>query len=296
MQAILGIALKLFGIDFDKVNGWKTYTGGLLEMLSGLAALITAVATIVQEIAKLTTPGDYLNWVVAAFHAQDPGCIALMVAAALIGKGFADIGLAHKHDKLMGAIAATAQAPEPAPAQPVAQPPAVPPAAAAGALLLCLFLAGGVQAEPYFRVVGREGYARRVLQEACFQPTSSIGATRACTSIPLVEHRAQDGYLLVPGEDWSPFMLGWAGAPGASPILLLGTGANLAPAVKAGLLWGLNTVTAAGSFTNLKALLAPPASSAGPDITINGGLKWGLDLSGKPKGVLMFSIGPAFSF
>jgi hypothetical protein len=47
-------------------------------------------------------------------HGQDPACLALLAGVGIIGKGLADIGLAHKHDKLMEAM----------PEAPVTTPPA----------------------------------------------------------------------------------------------------------------------------------------------------------------------------
>lgn len=163
--------------------------------------------------------------------------------------------------------------------------------------LAILFLLCAAPAKAaYFSVVGRPGYVRQVLQEACFQPNAKLGDTSACVSIPLVEHSQRDGYVLIPGEDWSPFVIGWAIRPGGNPMILMGANANLLPVIKSGVLYGLNAASEPESFTNMKALLAPPAQSTGPDVTVNVGAKWGLDLSGKAKGYFLLSVGPALTF
>jgi len=162
-------------------------------------------------------------------------------------------------------------------------------------LAVLMLMSATVRAGPYFRVLGRPGSPRQVLEEACFLPAGGLEATMACTSVPLVTHSARDGYLLVPGEDWALVTAGWAVRPGGNPILMLGSGANLSPVIKGGLLYGIEAMSKPESFTSFKRLLAPPDGEA-PDITINAGVKWGLDLTGKARGVFMLSVGPAFSF
>lgn len=132
MNFLIGIGAKLFGIDMDKVNGWKTYAGGAIELLTGAAGALGAAAQVVQELVKLASVGDYLTWGQSAYQGHDPAVIALLAAVAVCGKGLADIGLAHKHDKLLDAIKNPPSSPVPADPSPtpVAAPDtaAIPPA------------------------------------------------------------------------------------------------------------------------------------------------------------------------
>lgn len=77
--------------------------------------------------------------------------------------------------------------------------------------LLSLALGVSASAAPYFRVIGRPGYVRQVTSEFCYVPGLPQGQTKqSCTSVPLIEHSQRDGYLLIPGEDWSPLTIGGA--------------------------------------------------------------------------------------
>ncbi len=113
---VINLFAKIFGIDPAIINGWKTYAGGLIEVLTGAGGVLVGAGNVVLELSKLAKPAEYLNWGQQAFQGHDPAVIAIGIAAGVFGMGLKDIGLAHKHDKLMDAIA-NQPAPEPA-AQP----------------------------------------------------------------------------------------------------------------------------------------------------------------------------------
>lgn len=151
-------------------------------------------------------------------------------------------------------------------------------------------------ARPYFRVIGGQGYQRQILSELCFSPSASVGTS--CNSIPVITHSYRDGYLVIPNEDWALLTVGGAFGQG-DPFLAFGPAWNVAPALKAVLLVGLDKVTGPNSFLNLKELLSPPLVGNAPDLTINLGVKLGV----KPingyrdlKGELLLSIGPKLEF
>lgn len=123
MNFVIKLVLKSLGVDLETVSGWKSYTGGVIQFLTGLGGVAGGLVNIINELVKLGSPADFLTWLQAASHGQDNSVLAVSAALALCGKGLADIGLAHKHDK--GAIAAA----EAAPSQQPVPPPVAPPAA-----------------------------------------------------------------------------------------------------------------------------------------------------------------------
>lgn len=127
MGTLINLAARLTGVKavFDKINGYKTYIGGCIEILTGVGGVSLALAQALHEVVALTSPAEWLAWFQAAYAGSDPAIIALFAGCTLVGKGFVDIGLAHKNDKLMAAINANAQA---APNNAVAVPAPVPAA------------------------------------------------------------------------------------------------------------------------------------------------------------------------
>lgn len=164
------------------------------------------------------------------------------------------------------------------------------------------------KANPYFRVIGGEGYVKQIYTELAL-PFNG-GNPLSLTSIPLVEHNQADGYVLIPHEDWAPLTIGVAlgsaqqivGSAAAGQKLRtalgLGPAANLSPSLKAGILGLLNATTSSGSLMNLKSMLMPNPSSSGVDVAINVGLKWVYDpfacFGG--KGYVVGTFGPQFTW
>ena len=122
---MIELAMKCLGFgklltQIDALDGLKTYIGASCEMLTGLAAMLCAVASLlphfmegkgVQGIYAVLTGPDFP----IAKVAFSGGWVALV-------HGFKGIGQAHAAEKALAVAVSLAAAP-------IAQPPAVPPAA-----------------------------------------------------------------------------------------------------------------------------------------------------------------------
>ena len=100
--------------------------------------------------------------------------------------------------------------------------------------LLALLLAvvvSPVAASPYFRIMGHDagGYHPQVNIGACADVVN-VGHSEQCTMVGVINHSHEDGYLLLPGEDWTLLALGYA-ASGTGAKLVLGPSWNIAPAM-----------------------------------------------------------------
>lgn len=93
------------------------------------------------------------------------------------------------------------------------------------ALLLLLGPSSSAQAAPYFRPL--DIHHPQVSAGACADPVN-VGQSSQCTMVPIFTHSHNDGYLLIPGEDWTPLALGYS-LSGASKSFALGPSANILP-------------------------------------------------------------------
>jgi len=122
------------------------------------------------------------------------------------------------------------------------------------------FFAGvGVANAKYFRLID--------VKHPQINAGTSIGNdfTRATTMVALVTHSPLDGYILIPGVDWTPLAVG-GGFKEGNFHLAAGPSFNLLPVIKSGLAAIVNGVTDPDKYTNLKSLLAP-VPAGGADIT-----------------------------
>ena len=78
-------------------------------------------------------------------------------------------------------------------------------------LAVLMLVASGAYANPYFR--GPWDWAK-----GTSRPSPSVGAcidlkggpSEQCTTVGVITHSPKDGYVLVPGEDWSLLSVGYA--------------------------------------------------------------------------------------
>lgn len=84
-------------------------------------------------------------------------------------------------------------------------------------------------ATPYFRII--DVHHPEMSAGSVLDPVN-IGQSQAVVVTSIIRHDAADGYLLIPGEDWSLLDLGWAGS-GTGSELVLGPSWNIAPILAA---------------------------------------------------------------
>ena len=133
-------------------------------------------------------------------------------------------------------------------------------------LLLSLslaFLVSSAQASPYFRLLGYDVQKHAPVN---FHPNlgaavdpKAPGDTDVVTLVPLVMHSHADGYLILPGEDWSPLAVG-GGDNGGRLSLYVGPLFNLVPAASVGLDRLLSLLP--DKYANLKSIVGPAAASS----------------------------------
>ena len=82
---IVNLVAKLSGLGFvfDKINGYKTYIGAVISILSGIVQLL-------EKVLALQGASDWLAF--AKGLPQDPGL-------ALVSVGLIGLGIRHKLDK-----------------------------------------------------------------------------------------------------------------------------------------------------------------------------------------------------
>lgn len=135
--------------------------------------------------------------------------------------------------------------------------------------LIVVLLASSASASPYFRIL-------RPLDEVKSGAFVKIGTPNDNVSYgfqtTLIKHRAEDGYLLLPGVSWSLLDIGGAKSESGSLTAVLGPSVDVSEPVKAVLLSGLNWAWPT-SLGSVKALLAPTvdgkaclAASVGPGL------------------------------
>lgn len=104
---MLNIVMRLMGLGkaVDALDGEtsKAYLGGVGEILSGAASLLTGSAHIVVALAAAHGVDAYLDIGKSLFHGNADTALVL-AGAALVSKGLADIGNRHATAKLSAQI------------------------------------------------------------------------------------------------------------------------------------------------------------------------------------------------
>lgn len=83
--------LKLLAL----LNGWKTYAGGIVQMLTGAGLILSAIAAM---ITKVVDPDNPIGMTL------EVGGAAVLAGAYMFGKGLEAFGMAHKSEKQTAAI------------------------------------------------------------------------------------------------------------------------------------------------------------------------------------------------
>lgn len=94
--------------------------------------------------------------------------------------------------------------------------------------VLVLAATGSTLAAPYFRTIVTDPSKAQVSVGACADPVN-VGHSTQCTVVATVYHSHTDGYLLIPGEDWTLLGVGYA-VSGEGVSLILGPSWNMTPA------------------------------------------------------------------
>jgi hypothetical protein len=141
-----------------------------------------------------------------------------------------------------------------------------------------IFLGASVQAKQfgilpdnYLRPID---LAHPVTSLGVYIDAKNLGRTTVGKSLALVTHDPKDGCLLpaIVCEQWAPIVTGLS-VTGGRLFWDVGSGVNLAPMFKAGLLGFFNEVTPDDSLVGLKSALAPSQSpltvAFGPNLGLN---------------------------
>ena len=104
-------------------------------------------------------------------------------------------------------------------------------------LLLWLF-PGTANANPYFRELWQNP-AHPIINIGAFADVVNVGHSQQCTMVNVIGHSHLDGFLLIPGEDWSLLAVGYS-ASGTGASLVAGPSWNLAPIPGAAVVWAVD--------------------------------------------------------
>lgn len=156
---------------------------------------------------------------------------------------------------------------------------------------LTLALEIPASAAPYFRPLD---LASPHFVAGAFVDPQDPGNSAAGSALALVTHSTVDGCLLpsVVCEDWTPLAVGLS-VNGGKVLVGAGPSVNLAPIFKAGLLRGLNALTAEESYLGLKSSLGSVPIS-GPDVTMSFGPAWVFSPTENWKGYFRVFAGAAW--
>lgn len=127
--------------------------------------------------------------------------------------------------------------------------------------ILALALSGPAFASPYFRVL-------RLDQISSYQPVGGSfvdprgnDANMNGAMIPLVYHSHQDGYWLIPGEDWSLLNVGGAAGPRGN-VAAIGPMWNVLQSAEWLGLQAANYALPSSWLQNVKAQISQPQTSS----------------------------------
>lgn len=160
------------------------------------------------------------------------------------------------------------------------------------AVLLTIPFASRSDAAPYFRLIHQ---VPQVGLGTLYDPVE-VGQSQAAIMVPLITHSYNDGWLIIPGEDWTPLAIGgWQN--GREYGLLVGPSFNMLPIIQASMLAFVTAVTPTNKYLNLKLMLVP-IPSTGSDVMFSFAPAWEFQPLHGPKGKGFFKIfiGPVWKF
>lgn len=161
-------------------------------------------------------------------------------------------------------------------------------------LLFCCTLAGDARPNPYFRFLDTH-HPRPML--GALNNVETMKKTDAALALPLITHSHNDGYIFLPGEDWTPLSVGVGGTAG-NFLFSVGPGVNVLPPVQIVSLWLLDKADPSGErLQNLRSLLRP-AADAPNDVSFSVGPQWVFKPWDGPHGHGYFRLwtGAAYQF
>lgn len=138
-------------------------------------------------------------------------------------------------------------------------------------IVLMLGIAGRAQAEPYFRFTWIDKAPKPGI--GSLLDVRSLKKTDAAIELPLITHSFRDGYLVIPGEDWSLLNAGIGGTAGDVSIVV-GPAANLLPPMQIGIATVLDFLNPTGEKFQALRNLIRPASAEADVVSISVGPQW----------------------
>lgn len=161
------------------------------------------------------------------------------------------------------------------------------------AIAILLLVAADASATPYLRLLD---LSKPQVSAGAFVDPSDPGNSSAGSMLALVTHSNRDGCLIpsITCEDWTPLAVGFATRSGKT-VFALGPSVNLAPIVKASLLWVFNSTTDSGSYSGVKSALGSERLDR-KDISVAFGPNLVLSPSENWKGYLRIFTGAAWKF
>lgn len=137
--------------------------------------------------------------------------------------------------------------------------------------LIALLLASWcsvAKAEPYFRTVWINASPKPGI--GSLLEVKDLKKTDGALALPIITHSHKDGYVLIPGEDWSLLTVGIGGTQG-NISLAAGPAYNVLPVMQIGALGIMDYLNPTGDgFKPLRAFLSP-ASGAANQVSISAG-------------------------
>jgi hypothetical protein len=156
-------------------------------------------------------------------------------------------------------------------------------------VVLLMMPCGILNASPYFRLIHQSPQ----LGLGTLYDPATMGQSQAAAMVPIITHSFNDGWLIIPGEDWSPLAIGgWKN--GRDYGFLVGPTFNMLPVIQAGLLTLVTYLTPTDKYLNLKMMLLP-IPTAGSDVSLSFSPTW--EYQPIPnKGYFKIFMGPVWKF
>jgi hypothetical protein len=151
-----------------------------------------------------------------------------------------------------------------------------------------------VNANPYFRFLRIDDLGTyQPIGGSFVDPTGHSGPSDGGV-MPLIYHSHQDGYLIIPGEDWALLSIGGASGPRGKEVVISPFLFNIMQSAQYLGLKALTYVLPAAWAQNVKTQLSAPVTSR-VDLTSSVGPVWVYDPNSN-KGYFRIFIGGALHF
>jgi len=96
---IVNIIGKYTGVNaiLSKVNGAKTYIGGIGKILTGSSAVLSGAACVLEKIGGISSASEVMKLIKGISH--DPCSVAVLAGIAVVSSGLTSIGIRHAISK-----------------------------------------------------------------------------------------------------------------------------------------------------------------------------------------------------